>query len=306
MLIFNRGGLNLKRALKILTLSTMVLIFIGAAKSPALGSKPPLTYPPADLNLQSLQQQSSLTLKPEGAYWRGYLDDTAYILTAPTRWQSEEWFKASLVAGTTILLYLNDEKIRESAQTNRNNLSNEIADLFEKGGRLRYVLPSLGLLYLYGSVNEDQKALQSGLYGLESLVITCGLTYTIKMLCHRRQPGDGGLGVWGGPGLSTDDAHLSFPSGHSAIAFSTAGMIAAVYGEDNWLVAALAYGIAGLTAWSRVNDDQHWVSDVFFGSAVGYFTAKAVAGRRLNQGQNWPLLPSWSGDGVTINYIRRF
>jgi len=38
----------------------------------------------------------------------------------------------------------------------------------------------------------------------------------------------------------------------------------------------LAYGIATLTALSRVNDNAHWASDIFFGAVIGYFTAKAI------------------------------
>jgi membrane-associated phospholipid phosphatase len=44
----------------------------------------------------------------------------------------------------------------------------------------------------------------------------------------------------------------------------------------------LAYGIATLTALSRVNDNAHWASDVFFGAIIGYFTAKAIMA--LNNG----------------------
>ena len=29
-------------------------------------------------------------------------------------------------------------------------------------------------------------------------------------------------------------------------------------------------------ALGRMNDNEHWASDVFLGSAIGYFTAKAI------------------------------
>jgi hypothetical protein len=54
-----------------------------------------------------------------------------------------------------------------------------------------------------------------------------------------------------------------------------ATIIASEYSESK-IVAPLAYGIATLTAWSRVNDNAHWYSDAFLGSAIGYYTAKSL------------------------------
>ncbi len=295
----------MKGAFKIIIFLALGLALTGAVTGPAFA----MELPSAEFqqaNVQLLQQQQGLTLKPNGAYWRNCLNDTAYILTAPTRWQRTDWLKASIVTGTALLLVLSDEQIREVVQTKRNRISDGVANLFSYGGELQFILPGLGLLYLYGSINGEDKPLQAGLYGLESLVITSGLTYTLKLLGHRCRPGAGDSGAWDGPGLSFDDAHLSFPSGHSALAFSTAGIIAAVYGEDNWLAPVLAYGIAGLTAWSRVNDDQHWASDIFVGSVLGYFTARAVARRHLQQAPNLSLWPSWNGEGVGFNCNYRF
>lgn len=85
--------------------------------------------------------------------------------------------------------------------------------------------------------------------------------------------------MWDGPGFST--SNLSFPSGHASSAFAIATVIALEYG-DRAFVPPLAYGIATLAAFSRVNDNAHWASDVFFGAIVGYLTAKAIIA--LNNG----------------------
>ena len=42
------------------------------------------------------------------------------------------------------------------------------------------------------------------------------------------------------------------------------------------LVAPLVYGVASLTAFSRLNRNKHWASDVFVGAAIGYFIGKMV------------------------------
>jgi len=46
----------------------------------------------------------------------------------------------------------------------------------------------------------------------------------------------------------------------------------------NGFIPSLVYGIATLTAQSRVHDIAHWASNVFIGSAVGYFCSQ---GNRL-------------------------
>ncbi|GAG36228.1 unnamed protein product, partial [marine sediment metagenome] len=62
--------------------------------------------------------------------------------------------------------------------------------------------------------------------------------------------------------------------------------------SDIEVIPPLAYGLATLTALSRVNDDAHWSSDVFFSSALSYFTAKAIIRRhKKGKGNNLIVLP---------------
>jgi membrane-associated phospholipid phosphatase len=63
----------------------------------------------------------------------------------------------------------------------------------------------------------------------------------------------------------------SFPSGHSASAFATAGVLQRHYG---WKAGVPATVLAAYVAASRVHDNRHYLSDVIFGSAMG------IAGQR--------------------------
>lgn len=45
---------------------------------------------------------------------------------------------------------------------------------------------------------------------------------------------------------------------------------------DNVFVDIMCYGLATRTSISRIQQDKHWVSDVFIGSAIGYFTPKKI------------------------------
>jgi hypothetical protein len=46
----------------------------------------------------------------------------------------------------------------------------------------------------------------------------------------------------------------------------------------------LAYGMASLVAMSRIHKNKHWVSDVFIGSAIGFFVGKKISD--LNRGDS--------------------
>ena len=61
----------------------------------------------------------------------------------------------------------------------------------------------------------------------------------------------------------------SFPSGHTIAAFSVATVVARRYPHHRWLP-FVAYGLASVVAFSRVSLSAHFVSDVFFGGALGY------------------------------------
>lgn len=59
--------------------------------------------------------------------------------------------------------------------------------------------------------------------------------------------------------------YKSFPSGHSAAAFSSAMFVHKRYG---WKSAIVPYAMAGITGWGRVAADAHYWHDVLGGAAV--------------------------------------
>jgi len=86
-------------------------------------------------------------------------------------------------------------------------------------------------------------------------LVTEGLTLVLKYAIDEKRPNGG---------------HHSFPSGHSALAFSAAEFMRARYG---WTYGAVAYGAACFVAYSRVAAHQHYVHDVLAGAALGAVTS---------------------------------
>ena len=65
--------------------------------------------------------------------------------------------------------------------------------------------------------------------------------------------------------------------GGSALYFALAASLAEEIHRP-WAT-ALLYAGAGGTAWSRLNDHKHWLSDVLAGATVGITAAKVITGR---------------------------
>lgn len=256
----------------------VVLLAIGYANVSFAQSKEPVELLDGNREKNKSPQEE---IRLNKNYLKGYVLNTRSILTSPSGWGKSDWIRASLIVGITVGLYTYDQEIQNWMLKNRNNTTDEIAKftrLFGDGG---YTIPSLGVVYLYGHFFENEKARRTVLLSLESFVVSGIFTQAIKFAGHRHRPNTGDpCNTWDGPSFST--THLSFPSGHSSSAFAIATVIASEY-DDNVFIPPLAYSIATLTALSRVNDNAHWASDVFFGSVIGYFTATAIVGLHSNK-----------------------
>jgi hypothetical protein len=253
---------------------------------PASSAAPPKPAASADVHLDK-------------DYAKSYLTDTAAILTSPARWDSKDWFTASLVVGAAIGLYSYDQDIQEWSQRQKGTTTDFLDRVSKPFGEGMYFLPAIGLLYLYGKASDDGKAERTSLLAMESVLLSGAFAQVLQHATHRYRPTEGRYDRWDGPGFSLD--HLSFPSGHATAVFSLATVIASEY--DNAFVPPIAYTIAGLVSLARIQDNKHWASDVFLASAIGYFTAKAVLfyHQKKSPVRVMPLITG-QGAGIGLSY----
>jgi PAP2 superfamily protein len=138
--------------------------------------------------------------------------------------------------------------------------------------------------YAWGRIFDQPKVSHFGMDLIQAQIMTEVFVEPLKLATQRLRP-DG-------------SNHLSFPSGHSAVTFATATVIERHLG---WRKALLGYAVATYVATSRLHDDQHWLSDVVFGAAVG-----TVAGRTVvhHAADYWAVAPVKVPGGAAILVTR--
>ncbi|MDD4005471.1 MAG: phosphatase PAP2 family protein [Elusimicrobiaceae bacterium] len=231
--------------------------------------------------------------------------DAVRAVSSPIRYDRRDWLTFAAVAAAGLGLYSVDGDISDFFR--RNAVPPDTSRVFKTFGEGKYTVPAMAALYGIGCAAKAGRLKTASTLAVESFLISGFAANAIKLAVHRHRPGSGdGPGRFDGASFSNGDT--SFPSGHAAVVFSMAGAFAGVY-ADKPVVAVTAYSAAVLTGLSRINDDAHWASDVFFGAAIGYFTAKAVVRyHNVRAEAGAPavvLLPGYS-NGPQLTLVRRF
>ncbi len=100
------------------------------------------------------------------------------------------------------------------------------------------------------------------------------------------------------PDLSSQS---SFPSGHTASAFTPATVLRDHYG---WKAGVPAYAVATCIAASRLSENRHFLSDVVFGAAIGLAAGRAIGFSAGGTRFDVSALLAPGGGGVTLAISR--
>ncbi len=123
--------------------------------------------------------------------------------------------------------------------------------------------------FIAGRAKNDARATETGVLSAEALIDSGVVVGVIKHIMQRPKPSlDGGRGHFFNGGMS-------FPSGHSASAWSVATVIAHEY-KDKPLLHYGAYAAAVAVGISRYAGRSHFLSEVLLGSAIGFYTGRYV------------------------------
>ena len=132
---------------------------------------------------------------------------------------------------------------------------------------------SFGQAIGYVSLGNRPAALRDGALLLESYALTAALTQATKKIARRPRPYTLRQDPPPGARLDTEEASVSFFSGHTSSAFCMAvatGTIAFARNEKNagWVLGS-GLALATTTGYLRIGADRHYFTDVLVGAVVG-------------------------------------
>jgi membrane-associated phospholipid phosphatase len=181
-----------------------------------------------------------------------------------------DWLVASgAVAGSFLL----DDEAREELSLERDGGGGAMERDGNRFGNPLLVSSAIALSYAAGRVTGREGLAASSARAAAGFVATGVVTQSLKWAVGRPRPDLGPEDEELQPG-SFDNDHQAWPSGHAAVAFSLATSIAME--SDRAWVGTAAYGLAGVTAWSRVRADRHWASDVVAGAVIGTLVTRST------------------------------
>ncbi len=138
--------------------------------------------------------------------------------------------------------------------------------------------------YVAGRLMHKPRVTHTGSDLIRAQVLNGILTWTLKVAVNRERPSGG---------------DYAFPSGHTSATFASAAVLHAHYG---WKTGIPAYAVASFVGWTRVRDNEHWLSDVVFGAAIGLAAGHAVTlGHRA---RDWKVVPVPMRGGGAIFVVK--
>lgn len=189
-------------------------------------------------------------------------EDQRQFWTAPTRLHLKDTRWIVPFAGVTSAFVASDSWL--SKQVPVNSATNK--RIFDYG--LYSFIGVGGTSFLLGHLSHNDHLEEAGLLSGEAAINSTAIAYLLKGVTERERPYQGnGKGDFFKGGTS-------FPSEHSAIAWSIASVWAHEYPGTISQIAA--YGLASAVSMTRVTAKQHFASDVLIGAALGWYFGRQV------------------------------
>ena len=193
------------------------------------------------------------------------------------------YWNAAVLTGTGVLI-ANDESVAQQVPVSWHQTNTNVANACTYG-----TAAVAGSIYVTGLFTHDGHAQRTGVLSAEAAIDSFLLYGSMKLIFNRQRPY---MGNADGKFFAGNFSSGSFPSGHSTFAWTLASVVAHEY--PKWPVQLAMYGMATAVATTRVTGGQHFPSDVFVGSTLGFLVGRYVANKDKHLDH-----PAHSGNRVT-------
>ena len=263
--------------LAVLLTAAMTLCFAPDARSQDSGkasgqSEPSAAGDAKKSTTDSTQPESSAIAKKQSKFYAGpaadFVQDQKNIWTSPARIRLVDARWLVPLAGITAGLFVTDQQYSASLSTNPSTISHY--NTLSNVGIATLAGAGAGM-YLMSFPTHNEHWRETGFLAGEAAIDSLIPIEVMKYSLGRERPYQGnGSGAFFQGGTS-------FPSEHAAAAWAIAGVIAHEY--PGTFPKLISYGLASAVSFARVHGRQHFPSDVFVGSVLGYLVAQSVYSR---------------------------
>jgi membrane-associated phospholipid phosphatase len=163
--------------------------------------------------------------------------------------------------------------------------SNDFSQAVETGSEPAWTAGVIGALFVAGRFAHGARFRAVTYDWVDACLVAAGYTELLKRVVGRERPN------------GMDDK--SFPSGHTSNAFALAVVAERHYG---WKAGVPAYALASVVALSRLQQNEHYLSDVIAGATLGYIVGRTVV--RINNRAKAPRQADWGLSPVLARRTR--
>ena len=186
------------------------------------------------------------------------LEDQKGLYAAPFKVKNLKW--DALFLGTTGALIATDREVMRNISNDHVDLGHQVAL-----GMLLGTAAIPSAIWAYGIKTGDRHANETGQLTLESLANTFLIYTPMQFIAGRERPDEG---TGNGRFWRHGNFNTSFPAGHPMFTWAMASVVAHEY-PKTW-VKVLVYGAAVSVSGGRLVGRNHFPSDIWVGSILGY------------------------------------
>jgi len=226
--------------------------------------------------------------------------DFGAYMTSPFSWDREDWGNFLIVTAVTGGLLFVDRPLFVAVDPNKIQGLNDVLKPIQMLGDFRVVALPLPFLYFGSFFVGDKKLQLAAKLAMRSLAYQALINQFLKNATYRTKA-DNAFDFHLGPPKWEIPSSGAFPAGHASNVWAVMSAFAIVY-KDDPLIPWICYGLALGNNVAQILNQDHWVSDLFFGAALGYFSTTFLASREEQRG----FAIQASSKGVALGYSVQF
>jgi len=259
----------------------------------AQDKKPDVTAPETPKEIK-FEKKQSRKLYSVPQFWH----ETVLFVKQPTKWNSKDWLKVGTVTAATLAAMPFDERVARSTQGNQHYYNSAWVEGGRIYGEWYSIIGVAGGVGLFGIIAKDTTAKKMSIELLQAGLYSEIITSVLKVAIGRARPDISEDPFVFSPFNLAYNYH-SMPSGHTTSAFALSTVLSRH--AHTTTLKILAYVPAGFTMFSRIYQNQHWLSDEIIGAAIGIVVAEWVVD--LHEGKRHRInVTSLSPIGISYTF----